>query len=228
MKTLITTSQNTQLAGICAALAISAMPAMADNTTKFNAADADASGTLSLEEFRTTLSRNAKPDQVLRKFAKADADSDKAVTLDEWIAYKNDESEDQTKDDTARFHVLDTDADGFLSYEEFIPTRKGKDPLINTRNRFLNADTDADGKISLDEWLILKSDGLPDDAKNHRKFDLADMDGNGELTIDEFATTYPAKTPKKTILRKFNKEDDNDDGVLTRDEWNPGNGRKPA
>ncbi len=216
-------------ATLAGALALGIAPAMADDdTAKFNAADADDSGSLSLAEFRSTLSKNARQKQVLKKFAKADANDDKLVTLEEWLAYKADETEDETEEQTARFNALDTDDDGLLSYEEFSATRKGKEPLIETRKRFLKADTDDDGAVSLEEWLTYKNDGLPDDGKPYRKFKLADLDGNDELTLDEFATTFPKKTPKKTILRKFNKEDDNEDGVLTRDEWNPGGGKKPA
>ncbi|MES2439234.1 MAG: hypothetical protein V4584_09205 [Verrucomicrobiota bacterium] len=211
-------------------LVLTSAAALADDTSKFEAADADSSGSLTLAEFRTTLSRNAPEKQLLKKFGRADADGDTAVTLAEWLAYKQELEEEQEQEkiekETARFNAADDDvADGFLTYDEFIPLIPGKRPLIEVRSRFLKADADDDLLVSLDEWLAFKSDDFIDDSKKPRKFDLADLSGDGLLTYDEFATTFPRKTPSKTILKKFNKEDENNDDLLTRGEWSPGQGK---
>ncbi|NJR41642.1 MAG: hypothetical protein HC767_02210 [Akkermansiaceae bacterium] len=83
------------------------------------------------------------------------------MTLEEWIAYKNDDDENEVQEDTARFNVADANDDGFLSFEEFSTTRPKK-RLIDIRKRFLKADTDVDSQISLSEWLAYKNDDSPE------------------------------------------------------------------
>lgn len=218
-----------QCAALFGTLLLAAAPATADDTSKFEAADADSSGTLTLEEFKSLLPPKIPRKQVVKRFNRADSDKDSLVSLDEWLAYRQDlkEEAEERKKQTARFNDADRDADGFLTYAEFIPLIPGKRPLIEVRRRFLQADVDKDSLVSLNEWLDLKMGNLADTPMKKSKFALADLDGDGLLTPEEFTTTYPRKTPAATILRKFNKEDENDDGLLSRDEWAPGDG-KPA
>jgi Ca2+-binding EF-hand superfamily protein len=211
----------TMMAGLSAA--------QADNTSKFETADADSSGALDFTEFSTTLNPHVPSKQVTRKFNRADVDSDSLVTLDEWLDYKSDlkDKKDDLEKHTAQFEAADTDVDSFITYDEFIASTRGKKPLIQVRKKFLKIDSDDDSLISLDEWLAYKDDDIDDaDWKNPRKFDLADLDDDGELSIDEFATTFPRKTKLKPILKKFEKLDDDDNGSLSREEWNPGTGKK--
>ncbi len=210
-----------------AALATSA----GDDSLKFKAADSDSSGTLTLAEFRTTLS-GAREEQVLKKFSRADANGDKSVTLAEWVAYKNDDDGNggddgnEIQEQTARFNVADTNQDGFLGFEEFSNTLNKK-RLIDIRKRFLKADRDSNSRISLSEWLAYKNDNTPEvGSGKFRKFDLADLDDSGSLTLQEFKNVFPRKTKLKVILKKFRMEDSNDDKLLTREEWNPGIGKK--
>lgn len=227
----LTTSPSPRLLGTYAAIfgtvLMASSTAMAKGPSNFETADADSSGDLTLAEFKNLLPAKMPEAQVLAKFAAADTNGDELVTLDEWKAFREDEKDDTAKQ-TDRFNAADLDADGFLTYDEFIPLIPGKRPLIQVRKAFLKADTDLDLLVSLDEWLAFKDDTLPDEPMKVRKFDLADLDGDGVLTLDEFTTTFPRKTPAKTIARKFNKEDENDDGFISRDEWSPGDGKKPS
>jgi Ca2+-binding EF-hand superfamily protein len=197
--------------------------AKADDTSRFETADADSSGSLTLAEFKNALPGKQPPHVVEKKFNHADADDNNLVDLAEWLAFREEVEQEITDKEkhTARFNEADLDDDGFLSYEEFRATVKGKKPLIEVRKRYLRADTSGDLQISLDEWLDMSGDDLEKPFK-HTKFALADLNGDNQLTPEEFATTFPRKTPRKTVLKKFNNEDENDDGYLTRDEWNPG------
>lgn len=57
---------------------------------------------------------------------------------------------------------------------------------------------------------------------NYTKSDLADLNEDDQLTIEEFAPTFPQGTTEATIAAKFSQEDETEDDVLSRDEWNPG------
>ncbi len=200
-----------------------------ENTARFEAADDDRSGSLTLAEFTTTVGHGHPPEEViLKKFTRADANDDDLVSLQEFLAYKQDHQEDEIEDDIEhdvnRFNGADTDDDGFLTYDEFKPTVPGKRPEIRVRERFLLADANNDDLVSLEEWLAFKNDEDETDDETFRKFDLADTDANDELTLDEFADVFPPGMLMETVIKKFNNKDDNEDGVLTRDEWNPGGG----
>ncbi len=66
-------------------------------------------------------------------------------------------------------------------------------------------------------------DGAHGGGDDTTKFNTADLDATNSLTPDEFAGVYPPKVKPAVVLKKFAGLDDNDDGLLTRDEWNPGN-----
>lgn len=193
------------------------------DTAKFEAADTDASGGLTLEEFTTTFSGGTRASKILEKFNKADTSNDDSVSLAEWLVYKDDTIPENENDDTAKFNAADANSDGSLTLDEFATTLAGKKPLIEIRARFLRADTNDDDLVSLAEWNVYKNDSLPDDSSGRpRKFDLADLNGDDSLTPDEFAGVYPSKTKPGVVMKKFDKYDRDDSGTLTRDEWNPG------
>lgn len=194
-----------------------------DDAAKFEAADADSSGGLTLAEFTTTFSDGTRASKILEKFNKADTSNDDSVSLAEWLFYKDDTIPENEKDDILKFNAADNDSNGFLNYDEFATTLAGKKSAVEIRARFLKADTDDDDLVSLAEWNVYKDDSLPDDSNNRpRAFDLADVDTSGDITPDEFAGFFKPKTKPSSIQKKFDKYDRNDDSVLTRDEWNPG------
>jgi Ca2+-binding EF-hand superfamily protein len=193
------------------------------DTAKFEAADADASGGLTLAEFTTTFSGGTRASKILEKFNKADTSNDDSVTLAEWLVYKDDTIPENENDDPAKFNAADNDSSGSLTYAEFATTLAGKKSDVEIRARFLKADTNDDDLVSLAEWNVYKNDNLPDDSNNRpRAFDLADVDKSGDITPDEFAGFFKPGTKSSSIQKKFDKYDRNDSSTLTRDEWNPG------
>lgn len=198
----------------------------ADAAAKFTAADADTSGSLTLAEFATTFSKGSKEPQLLKKFAKADVNQDSLISLDEWTFFKDDSIPEKEKDDTIKFTRADADASGFLTLAEFTTTQDSRKSAISILARFIKADTNADDLLSLDEWIAFKNDRKPDDSVSRPDdFTLTDTDADGSVTLVEFTGTFPGKSNPKSIAKKFDKLDRNDDGLLTRDEWNPGKRR---
>jgi hypothetical protein len=194
-----------------------------DDAAKFAVADADGNGSLSAGEFGGTFSSGTRASKIAEKFAKADTDRSGGVSPAEWLVYKDDTLPENESDDTAKFNAADAGGDGLLTYDEFATTLAGKKSAVEIRARFLRADTGGDGSVSLAEWNVYKNDNLPDDSNNRpRAFDLADTDGDGGITPDEFAGYFRPKTKPSAISKKFGKYDRSDNGVLTRDEWNPG------
>ncbi len=145
------------------------------------------------------------------------------------------------------FENADVDKSGGLTIFEFATTQGPGTPLVEIRRRFLGIDVSGafeviidpltgeqaldpitsepvfgdpipDGLVTLEElktWRALevkpKSD-LP-------RFELADFDGDGNLTPVEFGYLVSQRVPVKNVVRKFNKLDDDDDGLLSKGEF---------
>ncbi len=193
-------------------------------TTEFNTADLDVSGALSETEFSTAFSSGLSRGKLKKQFRVADTDRSKDISLPEYLSFRAAAIlKDRNADPALKFEVADVDVDGFLSLEEFVVLVPGKRPLIEVRKRQLAADADDDNLVTLDEYLDYVASPQPDTSGiPFLKFDLADLDDNDELTVEEFAGVYPPAVKPAVIDKKFGSVDDNDDGVLTRDEWNPG------
>jgi hypothetical protein len=201
--------------------AFAGSPAPSAGTTAFNTADADVSSSLNLEEFTTTLAEGTTAKKASREFKKADTDKSGLISLNEYLIYIG-EVQAPTKEELS-FADADADENGSLNLEEFSDTITGKQAPIETFKRFLKADADENEAISLEEWtLYKKGKAKGPDGATYYKFDLADLNGDDQLDLHEFALTFPQGTKEATIAGKFAKEDANEDDVLTRDEWNPG------
>ena len=78
-----------------------------DDTAKFEAADGDRSGGLTLAEFTTSFSGGTRASKILEKFHKADTGNDDSVSLAEWLVYKDDTIPENENDDVAKFNAAD-------------------------------------------------------------------------------------------------------------------------
>lgn len=129
MKKLILIALSLVLAGAVPAVAADTAPTT-DAAKKFSQMDADKNGKVTWEEFRKTypgLSQNV--------FDALDADKDGGISIEEWQRA------------AGRFLQMDTDGDGYASWEDF----QRVFPKMQ-KGAFDSIDTDKDGKISMEEW----------------------------------------------------------------------------
>ena len=224
-----TLASGLRMAAIALTLTGAAFAGGSEGTTAFNTADADVSGDLTLVEFTTTLEEGTSAQKAAREFKKADSDKSGLISLDEYLIYIG-EVQPPTKEELS-FDAADENNDNAISLAEFEDTFTGKQAPIEIFKRFLKADADELNGLSLEEWtLYKKGKAKGPEGATYYKFDLADALGeeNGELTLEEFALTFPKGTKEATIAAKFAKEDEDDNDVLTRDEWNPGAPKQSA
>jgi Ca2+-binding EF-hand superfamily protein len=227
MHIIMTNNNSTLVNGLrMAAIALTATGTafaggLSAGTVKFNTADGDVSGSLTLVEFTTTLEAGTSAAKAAKAFKKADSDSSALISLNEFLIFIG-EVQPPTKEELS-FAAADANHNGSIDLEEFGDTITGKLPQIEIFKRFLKADADELNGLSLAEWtLYKKGKAKGPDGATYYKFDLADVNNNDQLTIDEFALTFAQGTKEATIAAKFAKEDEDDSGFLTRSEWNPG------
>jgi hypothetical protein len=74
-----------------------------------------------------------------------------------------------------------------------------------------------DGLVTLEEWEAYLA--LEDRPKSTlTRFELADFDGDGQLTPVEFGYLVSPRVPYRNTIRSFDKLDTNDDGWLSPEE----------
>jgi len=99
--------------------------------------------------------------------------------------------------DRTAFERRDANADGRITEDDI---------MITQTDSFTRADTDTNGLVSPEELSA-----LPITTRRRPNFLALDADGDGQLTLAEFAD--PA-------LRRFDRSDPNRDGQLTLEEYN--------
>ena len=116
---------------------IEAVPALAANTApttdaakKFSQMDTDKNGKVTWEEFQ-----KAYPGLSQSVFDALDADKNGGISVEEWQRA------------AGRFLQMDTDGDGYVSWEDF----QRVFPKMQ-KGAFESIDTDKNGKISMEEW----------------------------------------------------------------------------
>ena len=137
--------------------------------------------------------------EAIKLFNKMDLNGDGQISKDElYIGLKDflELSGDKLKNNVdIIFNNLDTDHNGFIEYEEFIRAAVNKKIFYSTnylRFAFDYFDRDKNGCISFDEikniFFINEKNKKDSKAKEQLKkcFQDSDINGNGNLTFDEF------------------------------------------
>ncbi|MEO5715943.1 MAG: hypothetical protein ABIT37_20860 [Luteolibacter sp.] len=145
------------------------------------------------------------------------------------------------------FEQADVDHNGGLTVFEFATTQGPGTPLVEIRRRFLGIDVSGAFEVIIDPLTGEQAldpitgepvfgDPIPDglvtleELKAYRaleekpksdlsRFELADFDGDGQLSPVEFGYLVSARVPVKNVLRKFDKLDTDDDGYLSKKEF---------
>ena len=170
-------------------------------------ADQDGDRQLSFEE-----ASNAMPNMTAERFERMDQNGDGQLTPNEIHrarARSGDRDSDRRGERGRGFEHVDSNGDGQVSFEELTAVR----PNIS-HERFDGLDKDGDGFLSHEELRRghrRGGEGRHGDPARH--FEKADVNGDGELSFEEFSANA-----EEMRMRMFNRMDVNGDGVVTREE----------
>ena len=123
------------------------------------------------------------------------------------------------------FDKYDTDSNGLISVDEFIPLISQEDPKVSIASApalFKELDTDGDGNISVNEFanfFTIKSKYQINLAQVFNKFD---SDRNGLISVDEFEPLVKETEPTinaSQIPNVFKAIDTDGDGNISITEY---------
>lgn len=153
----------------------------------FDRFDVDKDGVLSREELATCIRQcfPSRPDDaasLVADFDRADVDKSGSIDFEEFVAHHNELASTSTRFDQAAdmFKKFDVNKDGFLSKDEF----------LSLLNQIFPEHCDEVDEIFEREWAV------------------ADADGSGEVSYDEFCRYFDR------LLKLFQDEEEPDDAEL--------------
>jgi len=118
-----------------------------------------------------------------------------------------------------KFDRADLNLDQQLDFTEFLGTQRRNATWVRARFSFEAADENNDEMLSRLEFQASRGGrvgGKPDALES---FELADEDEDRVLDPAEFALTMNPRTAWRRVLRKFDRKDRNDDGLLSETEF---------
>jgi len=118
-----------------------------------------------------------------------------------------------------RFERADLDANGELTDIEFRATQSKKASIALSLHRFNYTDVNDDGIVTLTEFRASRggvTGGKPNKAET---FILCDADDSLTLDPEEYSNSRSTSTPWTKVLKGFDKQDKDDDALLTTREF---------
>ena len=121
----------------------------------------------------------------------------------------------------AEFTAADVDVSGGLSSTEFSTAFSGGLSKGQLKKQFKTADTDKSGDVSLAEYLAFRAAAILKNPKADPalKFEVADLDIDGFLSLEEFVVLVPGKRPLIEVRKRFLMADADDDNLVTLEEY---------
>jgi len=179
---------------------------------EFQRLDGNRDGKLSADEFTGGSVGKASEDK-RRQHKKFDEDQDGTLSAEEFWKFQNKPAgEDWLRKDFAQ---RDKDKNGTLSLKEYLGNKSGA-LRIEAHSWFYRYDTDENEQVTLTEFL----DRDPDRRVSvHNQFRVHDLDGDGQLTEQEFMRTRIGKSYEKAARENFGKFDTNFDRKLSEPEF---------
>jgi Ca2+-binding EF-hand superfamily protein len=174
---------------------------------EFGDFDADANLQLSYEEFLFTPRAAVSPPA---RFARLDGNGDLGIDRAEFLAPF---APSRHASYVGAFDKYDRDGDLRISRDEFIPS--GDPSQAHLRGLFALHDTDGDGRVSRSEYSAPHIGGTWEQAARQESVEF-DRDGDGFLTLLEFALTPRGTDDLPTVFELF---DADGDQRLSRDEF---------
>ena len=116
---------------------------------RFYRADVSVDGTLSFDEFKSTYKGKAPLVSIRRNFLRADVDESESVSLEEYLDLRQGQTDPV---DFTIFELVDLDANGEVTLEEFSTWFPQAAAQAAIGKRFDRLDADADGVLTTDEW----------------------------------------------------------------------------
>lgn len=125
---------------------------------------------------------------------------------------------------TQIFEELDRNHDGVISKLEFLAALKTKSTIPENRMSLLMRviDTNSSGYIDLTEFIVAGLKLKETFSKEHfeQAFSYFDIDHSGCISYDEIAFFLEGSTDSEEAIKKiFQEVDENNDGVISREEF---------
>lgn len=109
-----------------------------------------------------------------------------------------------------RFRQIDIDADGILSFDEYLLGHGARLAWVVVKHRFDYSETDATEGLSLSEYAKALGGRKFLAPNKARQFYLADLDADGELQGTEYPLILPSRTKPAKVSKMFLKKDKDD------------------
>ena len=108
-----------------------------------------------------------------------------------------------------RFRQIDVDADGELTFDEYLQGHGGRLAWVVVKHRYEYSNTEDFDGLTLSEYAKALGGRKYLAPNKSRQFLLADLDEDGELQIDEYTLMLPSRTKSAKISKLFLKKDNN-------------------